>query len=340
MPPQRICVSLLRNSPGRRLSYAIALIVMWAACCFVTNSTEAQPLLAPPGLGTGLPGPAETGLPPPMIGVPRPIVLSPSTELLPIPADGTSPGAKDALPNGKVEGVDVLEELPGNPPRAVWLRSMPWETSIEFGLNGSSGTSDSLSIRAGGHVLRESRFSKLDLHATYNHTTSGGDNTQDNADLDVRNDWLLDEASPWTLFGTGELFYDQFQAFDLQTSANTGIGYRFVHGPMLDMIGRLGVGTSREIGGPDDRWVPESLVGFEYSQRFSAQQKVTAKIDYYPEWDQVGEYRVVADVGWEIALDRPSNVCLKLSANDRYDSTPGGADPHLVNYSVLLLIKL
>lgn len=222
----------------------------------------------------------------------------------------------------------------------VWLGTMPWETSVEFGLNGSSGTSDSLSLRAGGHVLRESRFSKLDLDSSYNRTTTGGADTQDNADLDVRNDWLLDEASPWTLYGTTNLFYDKFQSFDLQTSANTGVGYRFMHQPMLELIGRFGGGTSREFGGPDDRWVPESLLGVEYSQRLAARQRLSAKVDYYPEWEEIGEYRLLADAGWEIALDRPSNVCLKLSANDRFDSTSGGARPHLVNYSVLLLIRL
>jgi hypothetical protein len=221
-----------------------------------------------------------------------------------------------------------------------WVRATPWDTSIEFGLNGSSGTSDSLSIQAGGSVLRESRFSKLDLDTKYNRTTKGGSATQNNAELDVRNDWLLDDASPWTLYATGNLFYDEFQAFDLQTSANTGVGYRFIHKPMQELIGRFGGGASREVGGPDDRWVPESLVAAEYMQRLSALQKVTAKIDYYPEWEEIGEFRLLADVSWETALVQPSNVSLKLSASDRYDSTPGGADPHLVNYSVLLLIKM
>jgi hypothetical protein len=65
-----------------------------------------------------------------------------------------------------------------------------------------------------------------------------------------------------------------------------------------------------------------------------------AKLDYFPEWDQFGEFRLVADAGWEIELVNPSNLSLKISANDRYDSTPNGAEPHLVNYSVLLLLKL
>jgi hypothetical protein len=48
----------------------------------------------------------------------------------------------------------------------------------------------------------------------------------------------------------------------------------------------------------------------------------------------------VTDGGWEIELAKPSNLSLKISANDRFDSTPNGADPHLMNYSVLLLLKL
>jgi hypothetical protein len=221
-----------------------------------------------------------------------------------------------------------------------WLVPAPWDSAIELGLNGSSGTNDSLSIRTGGYTSRESEYSKLKMSSYYNRTTSGGDTTQNNANLDIRNDWLLDEHSPWMLYGTTNVFYDEFQAFDLQTNANTGVGYRVFHDPELELIGRLGAGASREIGGPDDRWVPESLVGFEFNQRISLTQKFYGKLDYFPEWDQIGEYRLVADMGWEIALVEPSNLSLKLSASDRFDSTPNGAEPHLVNYSVLLLMRL
>ena len=224
--------------------------------------------------------------------------------------------------------------------RAYWFGPTPWDTGIELGINGSSGTSESLSLRTGGYIKRESRFSKLSLSSYYNRTTRSGVATQNNAEFDVRNDWLLDDSSPWTLYGTGNMFYDEFQAFDIQVSANTGVGYRFAHEPGLDIIGRMGGGTSREVGGPDDRWVPEALIGFEYSQQLSTSQKFYGKLDYYPEFEEFGEYRLVADTGWEIELVQPSNMSLKISASDRYDSTPNGANPHLVNYSVLLLLKL
>ncbi len=169
---------------------------------------------------------------------------------------------------------------------------------------------------------------------------SGGESTQDNAQFDVCNDWKLDDSSPWTLFAADNVFYDKFAAYDLQTNINLGVGYRFVHTPELDLIARLGGGTSRDFGGPEDKWVPEGLAGFEYSQRISQTQKFYGKLDYYPEFDEGGQYRLVADSGWEIALIHPSNLSLKISASDRYDSASDGVNPQLLNYSVLLLLKL
>ena len=221
-----------------------------------------------------------------------------------------------------------------------WFSGTPWDTGIELGLNGSSGNNESFSIRTGGYVKRESRFSKLDYSLYYNRTTTGEETTQNNATTDVRNDWLLDDSSPWSLYTKANLFYDQFQAFDLQTNGSSGIGYQIFKDPLINLTTRVGGGASREFGGPDNEWVPEALFGFEYDQCVTDTQKFSATLEYYPEFENFGQYRLVADGGWEIELVKPSNMSLKISANDRFDSTPNGADPHLVNYSVLLLLKL
>jgi putative salt-induced outer membrane protein YdiY len=252
------------------------------------------------------------------------------------PAELPLPGATDSAAEASST---LIEPSPWYAP-ILWLGPTPWDSGVEVGLNGSSGTSDSISIRTGAYIKRESRFSKLDFSADYNLTMNGGKSTQNNAEFNVTHDWLIDQSSPWTLFAATDVFYDKFAAFDVQSSFNTGVGYRFVHVPELDFMTRVGGGASREFGGPDDRWVPESLLGFEYCQRITQTQKFYGKMDYYPEWDHVGEYRLVADTGWEIELVQPSNLSLKISASDRYDSTPDGVDPHLVNYSVVLLLKL
>jgi hypothetical protein len=318
---------------GIVLMRLILICMMAAATCLSAGGARAQQiggpsLLPPPAVAPSvdetLPAPQSSAMPSQIVD-----------EILPVPETGAAEAAAAAELD-----VGPVEVLPSWRQPTYWLRPDPWESTVELGINGSSGTSESLSLRTGGSIKRASRFSKLNMNGVYNRTTESGAATQNNAQLDARNDWLLDDTSPWTLYGTGDAFYDAFQAFDWQISANTGIGYRFIHEPEIDLIGRMGAGTSRELGGPDDRWVPESLFGFEFTQHLSPVQKFYGKVDYYPEWEEVGEFRAVADMGWQIDFAEPSNLSLKVSASDRYDSTPNGVQPHLVNYSVLLLLKL
>jgi putative salt-induced outer membrane protein YdiY len=302
------------------------------------SAAATDPGAAVPAAATATPAVAPTEAPSepwkPAVGpVTTPLFPAPEAEL-PIPG-GYDPNVGDPAMQAILEDPHDRWYSPTS-----WLGPAPWDSGIELGLNGSSGTSDSFSVRSGAYIKRESRFSRIDFDTNYNFTAGDGKATQNNAKLDLTNDWLIDEKSPWTLFAESNLFYDKFATFDLQTNANLGIGYRFVHTPELDVMTRVGAGAEREFGGDDNDWVPESLVGFEYRQRVTKTQKFYGKVECFPEWDQVGEYRVVTDLGWEIELVQPSNVSLKLSASDRYDSTPDGVNPHLLNYSVLLLLKL
>lgn len=265
--------------------------------------------------------------------------LDAGAETLPAPAD-----AEDQAESSDGDWLGDKEPLAGvasswyQPSR--WLGPSPWDTGLELGLNGSAGTNDSVSLRTGGYVKRKSRYSKIDFNLYYNRTATSGLITQNNANLYLRNDWLLDDNSPWTLFAKGNVFYDEFQTYDLQTNANTGIGYQFYDEEDIELTSRIGAGASREFGGQDEEVTPEALFGFEYEQRISATQKLSCKVDYYPQFEDFGRYRLVTDASWEIELDKPSNISLMLSASDRYDSTPDGGEPHLLNYSVLLLYKL
>ena len=62
-----------------------------------------------------------------------------------------------------------------------------------------------------------------------------------------------------------------------------------------------------------DQWQPQAMFGMDYTHQISKLQRLAAKVDYYPEWQDFREYRVVTDIGWQIALDKPKNVSVKLS---------------------------
>lgn len=324
---------------------ALAVSAMAAACAVAAAADE------PPSTAWNPPASPDVSVfaAPEIAPEPTPAVASPVSDELPAPVDpelpddslGTEYSGPFLLDDATDDATDAVETDEADWYRPTrWFGHSPWDTGIELGLNGSTGNNESFSIRTGGYLKRESRFSKLDYSIYYNRTTTGEITTQNNASSDIRNDWTLDDTSPWTLYAKGNVFYDEFQSFDLQTNANTGLGYRIFKDPMVNLTTRFGGGASREFGGPDNEWTPEALFGFEYDQKVNDTQKFVATFEYYPEFADFGKYRMVADGGWEIELVQPSNVSLKISANDRFDSTPNDANAHLVNYSVLLLIKL
>jgi putative salt-induced outer membrane protein YdiY len=222
---------------------------------------------------------------------------------------------------------------------AYWFGPAPWDIGVEFGLNGSEGVNQSLSISSGGHLKRKTRHWKIDSSLSYNKNTSDGVEKQHNGLVDLRVDRRMNN-SPWSLYFLHQTLYDEFQAYDLRVSLNSGVGYELFDTETIDIIGRFGTGTSREFGGPDNQWAPEALLGLEYEHALSKMQRLAAKADYYPEWDNFNQYRVVSDVGWEIDLDRPQHLSVKFSVVDRYDSTPNGAKPNELNYSILMIWSL
>lgn len=213
-----------------------------------------------------------------------------------------------------------------------------WSKSAEVGINGTDGNSQTMSMVAGLKLKRKTDRDINDLRLTSQKTNTNGTETQNNTLLYYDYELFLGD-SPWSLFVKSGMEYDEFKAFDLRLFVNTGLAYKFIRTKALTTGVRFGVGTSREFGGPDDRWIPELLFGFDHEHQVNKRNKVSFKADYYPEWSDFENYRIVLDASWEYLFDEAGNLSIKLSAIDRYDSTPNGAKPNDVNYALLLMYK-
>lgn len=220
----------------------------------------------------------------------------------------------------------------------TWIPWDGWENSAELGVNGSAGNAESFSFQTGARFKRKTDRNLFDLRISHNRTTANGQETQNNALMFADFERFLGE-SRWTYFVKNGLEYDEFKTFDLRYNINSGLGYSFYRTDDLTFAGRFGAGASREFGGPDDDWVPEALFGFDYEQQVNQRNRVIAKVDYFPEWGDFANYRLISDLAWEYLIDEDGNLSLKLGALNRYDSTPNGAEPNDLNYSALLLYK-
>lgn len=323
--------------------------ILLAACCLLGIASQAwgqyAPAYYPPSMDPpmlqgsfqmaqalefpeqyALPAPAPLPAPPPeMVPPPQPVAPPPQPQQTEQPPVELAPPA---------EPEQVLTWYYPH----YWFPK-PWEGSFQLGMNGSEGNADAFSFRTGADLKKKTKTHILAFDVTYANTTSGGITTQDNALANARYDHLFGD-SPWSFFGKGNLEYDEFKAFDLRLVSNIGVGYQFIETKHTTLAGRFGSGFSREIGGPDNSLVPEAVFGMDYDTRLSDRQKLYAKFDYFPEWGEFGNFRAVLDSGWEIVLDKSTNLSLKIGIIDRYDSTPNGRRRNDLDYSFLLLWKL
>jgi putative salt-induced outer membrane protein YdiY len=196
-----------------------------------------------------------------------------------------------------------------------------WTGSIQFGLNGSEGNTDRLNLRFGFDAARLGTRMETRIVTSYSYATSDGDTTENKARLDVRNDWLIKD-SRWRYFVLGLLEYDRFQDWDFRASIFPGVGYEFIKTERTLLLGRAGAGVTREFGGERNEFIPEALLGADLEHKLTERQRLTATVNFFPELDNFGDYRLNARAAWEILVDPEINLSLKLGVENRYDSDP------------------
>ncbi len=211
-----------------------------------------------------------------------------------------------------------------------------WHGSVELGLSGTDGNSETFNVRFGAKAKREVPRAVHTYEFTYLDKSADSRQTARSALLDGRSEWPFPN-SPWSFFVHALGEYDEFKAFDVRASGDTGLGYQFVKNERTDLKGRFGGSASHEFGGPDDDVVPELVFGMEWKHCFSPRQNVSVQVDYFPNVTAFTDFRMNGRASWEVVVAPEWNLSLKTSVVDRYDSTPGTALSNDLDYSLLLL---
>lgn len=211
-----------------------------------------------------------------------------------------------------------------------------WEGGLELGVNGTEGNTQTFNLRFGAKLKRKTESNSLSGDLDYRRDSADSQETANRGFLDWRFEHFFKD-SPWTWFVHGTVEYDEFQAFDLRVALDTGLGYRLINTETTNLTGRFGGGTSREIGGPDDKFIPEAVFGLDVEHKINKRHKVTLTAEYRPDVTDFADYRLNSKAAWEILLDEEMNLSMKVTASDRYDSTPHGLKPNDLDYALMLL---
>lgn len=251
------------------------------------------------------------------------------------------PAAHEA-PTEEEEAVDETIPIEEETPTAWYYTPVYWfdlwEGNIELGMSGSHGNTETLDYLLGLDAKRETEEHILDFNLKYDRKSADSVETAHRLFGEIR--WeLLFEDSRWTWFFHETTDYDEFKAYDMRLSYDTGLGRCLIKNDDTSLLARAGAGFSHEIGSPDEELVPEAVFGLQFSHKLNERQKVSASSEYSPDVTDFLDYRLKSKASWEVLLDEETNLSLKVSLLDRYDSTPYGKKPNDLDYTLTLLWK-
>ncbi|MHC2070023.1 DUF481 domain-containing protein [Bremerella sp. T1] len=216
-----------------------------------------------------------------------------------------------------------------------WFGPAVWSNSAELGLNGQTGNTESNSLRVGAKIKRSGEHTIFSSQLRHLRTADKDGLTQNNAYFNHKLEWPLKLHENWSLFETTNLEYDEFKAFDMRLVFNGGVSYKPYKTDQTEWTLSAGSGFSQEFGSPQKGIVPEATLGTEFKHQVTEAQKLEFNYEFFPAFEANEGYRFVADASYVIALR--DGLSLKLSAVDRYDSTPNDRKRNDLDYACLLL---
>ena len=213
-----------------------------------------------------------------------------------------------------------------------------WSGSFASGLNGKSGNSQSLDINMTLKLDRESDISTTAILASYFFANNGIATVTDRAFFQARQERKF-VNDKWSWYNQVAVEWDRFKAFDYRIALHSGLAYQFFKDDLHSLKGRFGAGTSREVGGVNDEWLPELQFGGDWERKLTDTTKVFTTVDYYPNVSDFSDYRVNTNAGVNFLIDGERNLNLRLFALNRYDSTPPpGNDKNDIDYGMALVV--
>jgi putative salt-induced outer membrane protein YdiY len=224
---------------------------------------------------------------------------------------------------GKIQlSLEQLDIDTGEPPShglfgTRFLRG--WKRNINFGLNGEYGGSRTTHITAGMNFSYRDEFKRWLFKARYFFNDGDDDDADNNANVDLRRDWLF-PGHRWFAFSMFRYQFDQFESWKHRTILSVGPGYHLVRREAHELDTRLGAAFTREFGERRTEKA-EALFALDYTWTLSSNQSVTLSNQLFTEVrPNAGELRNLTLGEWKILLTQEPSFSLTLGAQNEYET--------------------
>lgn len=212
-----------------------------------------------------------------------------------------------------------------------------WKRSVEMGLSGASGNSETKDLRAGVNLGYEDETRRWKFEARYLFSEQDHDTSQNNFRAILNRDFLRPN-SRWFLFASGRYDWDDFQSWDHRLTLGGGPGYELFTSESFDLRTRVGPSLTIQRGDDDDV-KGELMLGLEAVWRISDSQTLNLTNSVFPALSDPGGFRNVTNADWTIQLSERYPLALKLGIENDYESDvdPDTEENDLKYYGSLLV---
>lgn len=194
-----------------------------------------------------------------------------------------------------------------------------WKQAVEAGLNGSNGSSDSLSLHLGYTASRKGEEDGWKFLSAFDKAESGGVESRNQFFADLQREWFW-QGNPWFGFVQGRYDKDKFKDWDYRLSATGGAGYEFIKHENWYLNGRLGLGGNRTYGDTDEAFTTEALLALDAVWAISEREAVDFNTTFYPNLEESDEYRNITSLNWKMRMTEAGNLAMKIGLINSYDS--------------------
>jgi hypothetical protein len=198
-----------------------------------------------------------------------------------------------------------------------------WNQTIKVGAGYQTGQTNNVDLSSSYHAdqtVNEHQtildlnywFAKTDKQRTTNHFSSAWENK-----------WFNSETK-WDLFTKLQFDWSEFHSWDKRIFGTLGFDYVLYDvedsEKSIKFTSKFGVGFKKEFQSENDDFVPEGLVGLSLDWKLPNDQYFKADTSWFPDFQDMGNYRVLSVATWNIKIDKENNLDFSIGLKHEYES--------------------
>jgi hypothetical protein len=206
-----------------------------------------------------------------------------------------------------------------------------WKGGANIGFAFARGNSDTTNLDIAFNADRKTSSDEITLFTSTLYSTNGGPGGGVTADAILGGARYARNITPRLFaFASADYTHDELQALNLRSIYTAGLGWHLVNNPNTTFDVLAGANYTRETysGGATtagsttgvNRNLPGITAGEDFTRKFGAASVFTEHFYFYPDLDDLSQYRFALDAGWVTKINRW--LGWQVSVSDRYHKNP------------------